>query len=51
MEQFLNGAGSKAFDIAVKSGVSYATSFAMKKMTRMIDDQFNKAIELSKEKT
>ena len=44
MEQFLNGAGSKAFDIAVKSGVSYATSFAMKKMTRMIDDQLNKTI-------
>ena len=44
MEQFLNGAGSKAFDIAVKSGVSFATSFAMKKMTRMIDDQLNKTI-------
>lgn len=44
MEQFLNGAGSKAFDIALKSGVSYATSFAMKKMTRVIDDQLNKTI-------
>ena len=44
MEQFLNGAGSKAFDIALKSGVTYATSFAMKKMTRVIDDQLNKTI-------
>ncbi|OBA27313.1 hypothetical protein HANVADRAFT_52347, partial [Hanseniaspora valbyensis NRRL Y-1626] len=44
MEQFLNGAGSKAFDIALKSGMSLATSYAMKRMTRMIDDQINKTI-------
>ena len=44
MEQFLNGAGSKAFDIALKSGMSFATSYAMKRMARMIDDQINKTI-------
>ena len=44
MELFLNGTGSKAFDIAVKSDVSFPTSFAMQKMTRMIDDQLNKTI-------
>ncbi|XBW34866.1 hypothetical protein QEN19_000433 [Hanseniaspora menglaensis] len=44
MEEFLNGASSKAFDIAMKSSISFATSYAMKRMTRLIDEQVNKTI-------
>lgn len=44
MDQFLNGAGSKAFDIALKSGMSFATTYAMKRMTKVIDEQINKTI-------
>ncbi|KAL6942232.1 hypothetical protein ACO0QE_003400 [Hanseniaspora vineae] len=45
MDDFLSDAGSKAFHMVVKSSVSFASSYALKKISKTIDDQINKTFE------
>ncbi|KAH3903219.1 Yrb30p SCDLUD_000838 [Saccharomycodes ludwigii] len=44
MDQFINDAGSKAISFAIKSSVSYASSFALKKITKLLDDKINEKL-------
>lgn len=45
MDDFLSDAGTKALHMVVKSSVSFASSYALKKISKTIDDQINKTFE------